>query len=135
SGQERQTSDADAAGNRARQDEYVGAVISTGSDQVEKRSGAGPAKSEDPIFSVESIGDPLVTLRQIVAQSEDFDFLRALVTGAQKAQVIEFPALRSPTVKHGVGQAGEMRFAEERRQHGDRHEQEQPGRKQDQGAR
>src|SRR5579872_278361 len=70
----------------------------------------------------------MISLRQMLAQSENLDFLGALRTRTQQTEIVELPALRSPAIEHRVGQSGEVRLAEEGRNHRSDQQDHQPWR-------
>lgn len=134
-GKEGEITDGERAGEGAVKEDGVGGIVAGGAEDVEGGAGEGAAGGEAAVFGVETIGEGAVTAGKVRSEAEDFDFLGALVGGAEHADVVQFAALGCPTVEEGIGKPGEVGFAEEAGNHGEQeHEQEPRGKPEQAGG-
>ncbi len=133
-GEEREGAERQGPGDGAGEDDDISAVIAAGGDQIQERTEGGAADGNGLVFGKDAFGDVTVTIGEVIAQAEDLDLLGAVGAGSEIAEVIELAALGRPFVKDGIGEGGEMGFAEESGNNGGDEEHHQPGRKDDQAG-
>ena len=108
-------------------DDGVGGVVAQRADNGQQgRDHAAPHRQR-LVGLVELLGQPVVAAHQEVGQAEQLELLGRDVAGADVAQVVELAALRGPGVEQRVAQRGEVGLAQERGEHRDDQQDQEPG--------
>ena len=118
-GEERQRAERDAAGDRAHEHDDVRAVVAQRPDQRQPGADERLLDRERAVLGVEPVGERAIALDQPRREAEELDFLGRPVARADVAHVVELAPLRRPSKQQRVRQAGEVRLADEARQHRD----------------
>ena len=106
-------------------DDGVRRVVAQGPDRREQARYQAPAHGERLVGLVKLLREPVVAADQEVRQQ--LELLGGDVAGRDVAEIVELPALGSPGVEQRIAERGEVRLAQEGRQHGHDQQDQQPG--------
>ncbi len=108
-------------------DDGIGPVVAQGPHHRQQRRDDAAPHRQRLVGLVEILGQPVVAAHQKIGQAEQLELLGRDVAGADVAEIVQLPPLRGPGVEQGISQRREVGLAQQRGEHRDHEEHQQPG--------